>query len=47
MTETENEHWENIYSTKSEQQVSWFQEYPNTSMEFCKHIQPAIKCKHH
>ena len=34
MPETEKEHWENIYSTKSEQEVSWFQEYPKTSMEF-------------
>lgn len=28
------EHWENIYSSKTEQEVSWFQEYPKTSMEF-------------
>ena len=27
-------HWENIYSTKEETEVSWFQEYPKTSMEF-------------
>lgn len=27
-------HWENIYSTKNEQEVSWFQEYPKTSMMF-------------
>ena len=27
-------HWENIYSTKAEQEVSWFQPYPKTSMEF-------------
>ncbi len=27
-------HWENIYSTKAEDEVSWFQPYPKTSMEF-------------
>ena len=34
MVETEKEHWENIYRTKSEREVSWFQPYPKTSMEF-------------
>ena len=34
MQKTEKEHWENIYRSKSEQEVSWFQEYPKTSMEF-------------
>ena len=28
------EHWENVFSTKSENEVSWFQQYPKTSMEF-------------
>ncbi|MBL7744888.1 MAG: methyltransferase [Chitinophagaceae bacterium] len=27
-------HWENIYDTKTEQEVSWFQPYPKTSVEF-------------
>jgi SAM-dependent methyltransferase len=27
-------HWENIYETKAPDQVSWFQVYPKTSMEF-------------
>ncbi|RZJ96077.1 MAG: class I SAM-dependent methyltransferase [Flavobacterium sp.] len=27
-------HWENIYSTKAENEVSWFQPYPKTSMYF-------------
>src|SRR6185312_13257282 len=34
MPETEKEHWENIFRSKSEREVSWFQEYPKTSMEF-------------
>lgn len=28
------EHWDAIYSTKAENEVSWFQPYPKTSMEF-------------
>ena len=28
------EHWETIYGNKSEQEVSWFQPYPATSMQF-------------
>jgi len=27
-------HWENIYTSKTEKEVSWFQEYPTTSIEF-------------
>lgn len=27
-------HWEKIYNTKAENEVSWFQPYPKTSMEF-------------
>lgn len=30
----EKDHWEHLYSTKSEAEVSWFQLYPKTSMEF-------------
>lgn len=32
--ENSKSHWENIYSTKTELEVSWFQEYPKTSMMF-------------
>jgi SAM-dependent methyltransferase len=27
------EHWENVFSTKPQNEVSWFQPYPKTSME--------------
>jgi 2-polyprenyl-3-methyl-5-hydroxy-6-metoxy-1,4-benzoquinol methylase len=27
-------HWEKIYETRSPQEVSWFQQYPKTSMDF-------------
>jgi ubiquinone/menaquinone biosynthesis C-methylase UbiE len=28
------QYWDNVYSTKKEKEVSWFQPYPKTSMEF-------------
>jgi SAM-dependent methyltransferase len=30
----EKSYWDNIYSSKAEDEVSWFQPYPETSMEF-------------
>jgi ubiquinone/menaquinone biosynthesis C-methylase UbiE len=30
------QHWNKIYSSKAEDEVSWFQPYPKTSMEFVK-----------
>jgi SAM-dependent methyltransferase len=32
--ENKKEHWENVFTTKEPDEVSWFQEYPKTSMEF-------------
>ena len=34
MITTTKEHWENVFATKAEDEVSWFQEYPKTSVEF-------------
>jgi 2-polyprenyl-3-methyl-5-hydroxy-6-metoxy-1,4-benzoquinol methylase len=31
---TNKTHWENVFATKTETEVSWFQAYPTTSMEF-------------
>jgi 2-polyprenyl-3-methyl-5-hydroxy-6-metoxy-1,4-benzoquinol methylase len=31
-------HWENVYRTKGEQEVSWFQETPSTSLELIRSI---------
>ena len=31
---SEKEHWEKIYLNKTEEELSWFQPYPKTSMEF-------------
>lgn len=28
------QHWDNVYNVKAEDEVSWFQQYPKTSMEF-------------
>lgn len=28
------QHWEKIFATKAENEVSWFQHYPKTSIEF-------------
>jgi 2-polyprenyl-3-methyl-5-hydroxy-6-metoxy-1,4-benzoquinol methylase len=32
--ENRKEHWENVFATKAETEVSWFQIYPKTSVEF-------------
>ena len=34
MNVSEQQHWDKVYSTKTEDEVSWFQPYPKTSMEF-------------
>lgn len=31
-------HWENIYETKSPEEVSWYQPVPHTSLEFINHF---------
>jgi len=36
MDKTIQRHWDKLYSTKAENEVSWFQPYPKTSMEFLK-----------
>jgi len=32
--ESKKEHWENVFATKVETEVSWFQTYPKTSVDF-------------
>ena len=34
MTESIKQHWDRIYQMRSEEELSWFQPYPKTSMEF-------------
>ena len=32
------EHWENVYSNKKENEVSWYQKYPDKSIELIKSL---------
>ncbi len=34
MNISDQQHWEKVYNTKSEEELSWFEPYPKTSMEF-------------
>ncbi len=34
MNSSYKQHWENVFNTKAEDEVSWFQPYPKTSMQF-------------
>src|ERR1700739_2548891 len=33
-SEDRQSHWQNVYTTKSEREVSWFQQRPEISLEF-------------
>ncbi|WP_293871383.1 class I SAM-dependent methyltransferase [Flavobacterium sp.] len=33
------EHWENVFSTKTENEVSWYQAYPHISIDFIQQFQ--------
>lgn len=33
-----SQHWNNVYSTKAENEVSWFQHYPETSMQLIESL---------
>ncbi|MEO5945433.1 MAG: class I SAM-dependent methyltransferase [Chitinophagaceae bacterium] len=39
MEENTKQHWENVFATKQETEVSWFQPYPKTSIEFLELFQ--------
>ncbi|HWJ91522.1 MAG TPA: class I SAM-dependent methyltransferase [Flavisolibacter sp.] len=39
MIRAEQQHWDTIYATKAEDEMSWFQPYPATSMEFVELFQ--------
>jgi hypothetical protein len=34
-------HWEGVYATKGEREVSWFQEEPALSLELVRAVSPA------
>ena len=33
------QHWENVFSTKTQNEVSWTQVYPKTSMDYLEALQ--------
>ena len=39
------EHWENVFSTKTEKEVSWHQQYPQTSVDFIKALHLPLEAK--
>ena len=39
------EHWENVFSTKLEHEVSWFQSHPKTSMDFIANLNISKEAK--
>ena len=39
------DHWENVFSTKTETEVSWYQQYPKVSVDFIKNLQVPFDAK--
>ena len=39
------EHWENVFSTKTEMEVSWYQEYPKLSVDFVTALELPLDAK--
>lgn len=39
------EHWETVFSTKNEKEVSWYQAYPQTSVDFIKALHLPLDAK--
>ena len=39
------DHWENVFSTKTETEVSWYQQYPQASVDFIKNLQVPFDAK--
>jgi SAM-dependent methyltransferase len=38
-------HWENVFATKTEKEVSWYQHYPQTSVDFIAALQLQLDAK--
>lgn len=45
MSNSYKQHWENVFSTKAENEVSWFQTHPKTSMEFVELFELPLNAK--
>ncbi|WP_333877570.1 class I SAM-dependent methyltransferase [Flavobacterium sp.] len=39
------EHWENVFSTKTEKEVSWYQDYPKTSVDYITALHLPLDAK--
>ncbi|WP_136152709.1 class I SAM-dependent methyltransferase [Flavobacterium sangjuense] len=39
------QHWENVFSTKTEKEVSWYQQYPQTSVDFITALELSSDAK--
>lgn len=39
------EHWENVFSTKTEKEVSWYQQYPKISVDFITALGLPLEAK--
>lgn len=39
------EHWENVFSTKKQKEVSWYQEYPKLSVDFVAALELPLEAK--
>jgi hypothetical protein len=39
------EHWENVFATKTEKEVSWYQEFPQTSIDFIMALELPLDAK--
>lgn len=39
------DHWENVFATKSETEVSWYQQYPQVSIDLIKNLQVPFDAK--
>jgi SAM-dependent methyltransferase len=42
---SQKEHWENVFSTKQEREVSWYQKSPKTSLDVISKLKPSKDAK--
>jgi len=45
MNSSNQQHWDKVYNTKAEDEVSWFQPYPKSSMEFVELFNLPLNAK--
>jgi 2-polyprenyl-3-methyl-5-hydroxy-6-metoxy-1,4-benzoquinol methylase len=43
--ENKKEHWENVFATKQEKEVSWYQQFPKTSLDFIANLNVSKDAK--